>query len=165
MRTTSEPHHYFSPIRALHLTSSSSMVRWGLKGTHYKDNTFPGIWGVFWVSGSYTHTAFEKSLYMIFSVRYAFLKVPPPTVNERVSFGAPSYVGRRHSWIWPPTSLLPSNQSIAKILWTSGRETFRPPPKRTASASAVRQLWCGELGSSPAAQLPEYGRDIIYNIT
>jgi hypothetical protein len=63
-----------------------------------------------------------KSLYMIFWVRYAFLIVPRLQLpNERVSFGAPFYVGRGHIWILPPTSPPPSNQSIAKILWTSGR--------------------------------------------
>ena len=91
-----------------------------LKGTYYENNTFP--WGVvlgFWCSR--THTNFEKSLYMIFWVRYAFLKVSRLQLpNERVSFGAPSNVGRGHSWILLPTSPLPSNQSIAKILLTSG---------------------------------------------
>ena len=63
-----------------------------------------------------------KSLYMIFWVRYAFLIVPRLQLpNERVSFGAPFYVGRGHGWILPPTSPLPSNQSIATILWTGGQ--------------------------------------------
>ena len=43
-----------------------------------------------------------------------------PTVTKRVSqFGAPSYVGRGHIWILPPTFPPPSKQSMAKILWTS----------------------------------------------
>ena len=103
-----------------------------LKGTYYENNTFPGIWGVvlgLWFSN--THRNFEKSLYMIFWVRYAFLKVPRLQLpNERVSFGAPSYVVRGHTWILPPTSPLPSNQSIATILWTSGRAALAGGTRR-----------------------------------
>ena len=68
-----------------------------LKGTYYENKTFPGIWGV--VLGlccSYTHKNFEKSLYMIILVRYAFLKVPYLQLpNEQVSFSAPCYIGSR----------------------------------------------------------------------
>jgi hypothetical protein len=156
-----------------------------LKATYYANNTFPGIWGV--ILGlfcSHTHTNFEKSLYMIFWVTYAFLEVPRLQLpNERVSFGTPSYVGRGHIWILPPTSRPPSNQSIANILWNSRRalggdvrafkkqgysiqkwmsnlsvchvtawQGVRRNCRTAAEAlAAVRQLWRGRFGGSPAA--------------
>ena len=58
--------------------------------TYYETTLFLGFGVMFWVSGAPTHRDFEKNLYMIFGVRYAFLKVPHPQLpNERVSFGAP----------------------------------------------------------------------------
>ena len=59
------------------LQGTELMIPQCLKGTYYENNTFPGIQGV--VCGlwcSHTHIYFEKSLYMIFWVRYAFLEVP-----------------------------------------------------------------------------------------
>jgi hypothetical protein len=74
---------------------------------------------------------------MIFWVRHAFLRVLRLQLpNERVSFGAPFYVGRGHSWILPPTSPLPSNQSIAKILWTSRRAAPAGGTRRQPGSSA-----------------------------
>ena len=129
-----------------------------LKGTtYYEKNTFSGIWGVVFGLWCYhTHTNFEKSLYMIFWVRYAFLKVPRLHLpNERVSFGAPSYVGRGHIWIFPPTSPLPSNQSIAKILWTSG-EQLRRGELGNGSAPGVQSLSLPDC--LPPPQLPDCRR-------
>jgi hypothetical protein len=61
-----------------------------------KTTLFPGFGVLFWVS--HMHTNVEKSLYVIFGVRYAFLKVSRLQLpKERVSFDAPSFVGRGHS--------------------------------------------------------------------
>ena len=127
-----------------------------LKGTYHENNTFPGIWGVvlgLWCS--HTHTNFEKRLYMIFWVRYAFIKVPRLQLpNERVSFGSPSYVGRGHSCILPPTSLLPSNKSIATILWTSGRAAPAGGTRRQLSSGIVfPELSCQTAARSSVKSL------------
>ena len=61
-----------------------------LKGTYYENNTSPGIWGVvlgLWCS--HMHTNFEKSLYMISLVRYAFLKYPAYSYQTSESVSAP----------------------------------------------------------------------------
>ena len=94
-----------------------------LKGTYYENNTFSRIWGViFGLWCSNMHTNFEKFHTWFSEWGMQFLKVPRLQLpNERVCFGAPSYVGRGHIWILPPTSPSPSNQSIAKIMWTSRR--------------------------------------------
>ena len=85
-----------------------------LKRMYYEINTFPGIWGdVLGLWCSHTHTNLEKIMYMIFWVRYAFLRVPRlQLANERVSFGAPFYVGRGHILILPPTSPRPPIQDF-----------------------------------------------------
>ena len=92
-------------------------IRQPLKGTYYENSTFPGIWGVvvdIWCS--HTHTNFEKSLYLIFWVRYAFLKAARLKLpNERVSFSAHSYVGRgAHLNMTSHFPTPPFNQSISK---------------------------------------------------
>ena len=83
----------------------------------------------------HAYKLWKKSAWF-FWVRYAFLKVPRLQLpNVRVSFGAPSYVGRGHSWILAPTSPLPSNQSIDKIIRTSGQGALSGGTRRSTSLS------------------------------
>ena len=93
-------------------------IRQPLKGTYYENSTFLGIWGVIvgiWCIW-HTHANFEKSLYMIFWVSYAFLEAARLKLpNERVSFSARSYVGRgAHLNMTSHFPTPPFNQSISK---------------------------------------------------
>ena len=128
-----------------------------LKGTYYEKNTFPWIWGVvlgLWCS----HTHLKKGYLHDFWVRYAFLKAPRLQLpNKQVSFGAPSYVGRGHIWILPPTSPSPSNQSIAKILWTSGRALGGDVIAGQGVRRSCRKA-AGSFGGSSAAPAGELQR-------
>ena len=111
---------------------------------------------------SHTHTNCDKSLHMIFGVRYAFLKVICLQLpNERVSFGAPSYVRRGHVLILTSHFPNPLQSELKCCLSYSKVETWRrkglysrssaaglPPsyPRRTAAEAPE------------VVQLPEYTR-------
>ncbi|CAL8259664.1 unnamed protein product [Arctogadus glacialis] len=65
---------------------------WPYRGHIMKTTLFLGFGVLFWVSGVPTRIQTLKK------GRYAFLKVPRLQLpNERVSFGAPSYVERGHN--------------------------------------------------------------------
>ena len=101
----------------------------------------------------HTHTNFEISLYMLFQVRYAFLKVPRLQLpNEQVNFGADSYVG-----VFPIQSehALQSEQSLVHD-FVDQRTSAGPRCWRQSGSPA------GMLGSSPAALLQEYNPFLLH---
>jgi hypothetical protein len=91
-------------------------------------------------------------------VRYAFLKLPRLQLpNERVSFGAPSYVGWGHSGILNPTSPLPSNQSIAKIVWNADEQLRRGGTRKLSSGRTIPFSAGAATEASAAVQRRRHG--------
>ena len=70
------------------------------------------------------------------------------------SFGTPSYVGRRHLWILPPTSPPPSNQSIYDFVdqrTSTGRSCSGDSIQKQVSNLSVCHVtaWQGAAGLPP----------------
>ena len=119
------------------------------------DNTFPGIWGVLLGPLVLPHTHFEISLYMLFWVRYAFLKVTKQACQFRrpllcrgtILWTSGRGLGGDVSW---SREITYKNRCIICqfAMWLPGRESGR-----TAAELPCQSCWtAAEL---PLLELPD----------